>query len=919
MNSIKEKMKRNCLFASLASFAAVSATAQVQVPLTVTQDMFNNDEVFVVKDRVEWDSDNNGVKEMETRDACNAVFKFEGTPGFLHLDHSRTRWGSGQSMQIQESADGENFTDLYNGASSTDWNALAAPLKKDTRYIRMHYEAKYKFGDLWSRMGYWRNISVSEPIAAQGNVDTLNVEFGSKASCEVSVACSNPTGDVVVSSTDPHIVFDEDGATQKTFSGLTGQESTLTFTVYYDSSKEPVAVGERSTGFTVSDSGNDGYSKEYKLVAIVNSPMSLEAEQGSVTGFVGSTTMTTFMINTSAGVKAEDITIVPSSSDVTLEAVREEGEGQLLGVLNYSPKAEADNDTVDVAVTYNKSGLTLVYKLVVTAYKTNYTITTAEEFNKFAAIANKGVNVSAELGEDITFTETTPNVRIDTFTGVIDGKFHTVSGWSTDDAAALFGPEVNGTVKNLALEGQRLLPSTVEAADALGNGLSVEFCYGSASDNANTLLMNYNYMASDKVKYTFTRVRSEEDIDVATGLGTPIYMLKLGAADFDVLIADQTTAQGTPSCFRMWKKLDADSVSANVFGMLLGQDEMPSFANAENAIVNAMHYDNVEGAKPSAVYVQNRNYYDGELNKVRVGDANDFLVLSVGSESMGENLQQLPANVVTSDGKAAKIVLTDGVDYVFPSAAGFADISTDSVVYSRSFSRTGAYAPVCLPFATTAYALDAETALDGDTVDFAFVDTQKESVSESMEQIILQSAANPAYAMDDRANGKFAAGTVFFFSLANSTNDEGNAVVTFVGENATLDAAQPSLTDNAPFNGTFKSVSASDVTLDGFDVYALYNATGEQSASQWFANASADTQFGSFRAYALLDSTMTNNGTKNFFLKIDKGVVDGIGNVSNDDADVKNAPMYTLDGQRVSSVRPNQIYIKNGKKFFTGK
>ena len=175
-------MKKNCLFTSLASFVAVSATAQVQVPLTVTQDMFNNDEVFVVKDRVEWDASNNGVKEMETRDACNAVFKFEGTPGFLHLDHSRTRWGSGQSMQIQESADGENFTDLYNGASSTDWNALAAPLKKDTRYIRMHYEAKYKFGDLWSRMGYWRNISVSEPIATQEKVDTINVDFGSKTS-----------------------------------------------------------------------------------------------------------------------------------------------------------------------------------------------------------------------------------------------------------------------------------------------------------------------------------------------------------------------------------------------------------------------------------------------------------------------------------------------------------------------------------------------------------------------------------------------------------------------------------------------------------------------------------------------------------------------------------------------------------------
>lgn len=912
-------MKKNCLFTSLASFVAVSATAQVQVPLTVTQDMFNNDEVFVVKDRVEWDSDNNGVKEMETRDACNAVFKFEGTPGFLHLDHSRTRWGSGQSMQIQESADGENFTDLYNGASSTDWNALAAPLKKDTRYIRMHYEAKYKFGDLWSRMGYWRNISVSEPIAAQEKVDTVSVDFGSKTSYQVSVACSNPTGDVVLSSTDPHVVFDEEGATRKTFSGLTGKETTLTFTVYYDASKEPAAVGERTTGFTVSDSGNEGYAKNYKLVANVNSPMSLQAEEGSVTGFVGSSTMTTFMVNTAAGIKAEDITVASFSSDVTLDAIREEGEGRLIVALNYSPMAEADNDTVDVAVTYNKTDLTLVYKLVTTAYKTSYTISNAEDFNKFAAIANKGVDVSAELSADIAFTEATPNVRINTFTGVFDGKYHTMSGWSTDNSAALFGSQVNGTVKNVAFEGMRLLPSTVEGADALGNGLSVEYCYGTASDNGNTLLMNYNYMATDKVKYTFTRVRSEEEIDAATGLGTPLYMLKLGAADFNILIADQTTAQGTPSCFRMWQKLDADSASANVFGMLIGQDEMPSFANAENTIVNAMLYNNVEGAKPSTVYVQDGKYYDGELNNVKVGDANDFIVLSVDSETMGESVQQLPNNVITSDGKAAKVVLTDGADYVFPSAAGFTTISADSVVYSRSFSRTGVYAHVCLPFATTSYILDAKTALEGDTVDIAFVDTQKETVSESMEQIILQSAANPAYAMDDRANGKFAAGTVFFFSVANKSYGEGNAVVTFVGENATLDATQPLLTDNAPFNGTYKNVSASNVALYGFDVYALHDAAEEQDASQWFAKASADAQIGSFRAYALLDSTMTNNGTKNFSLKIDKGVVDGINNLSNDDADMKNASVYTLGGQRVSALRPNQIYIKNGKKFFTRK
>ncbi len=915
MYSIKVKMKRNCFFASLASFVALGATAQVQVPLTVTQELFNNDAVFLVKDRVEWDSDNNGVKEMETRDACNAVFTFNGTPGFLHLDHSRTRWGSGHNMQIQESADGENFTDLYDGSSSTDWNSLAAPLKKDTRYIRMHYEAKYKFGDLWSRMGYWRNISVTEPIESQQKVDTLALDYGARKSCDVSVTCSNPTGDVVLSSTDPHVVFDENGATQKTFTGLSGKETTLSFTVFYDAAVLPAAVGERNTGFTISDNGNEGYSKFYKIVAKVDAPMSLVNEEGGVTGFVGSSTMTSFLLNTKSSVAAEDITVSTSNPEVTLLAVRPNGEDQKEVSLEYKPASEAESDTIDVSVTEAKSGLTLVYKLIATAYWTNYSISSAEEFNRFAGVANKGLPVSAELNADISFSETVPNVRIEAFNGVFDGKFHTLRGWSTADSSALFGDKANGAVRNLALVDQRLLPSSVVSTDENGNGLAVEYCYGTVSDNGSALLMNYNYMNTDKVNYSFTRVRSEEEVDPATGLGTPVYMLKLGNGDFQIMPADQTTAEGEPSCFAMWQKLEQDSASANIFGMVIGSDEMPSFVTASNAIVVAKHYNNVKGAHPSTVYVQNDKFYDTALNSVLVGNANDFLVLPSDSESLGESFFALPANVIASDGKATKIVLTDGLDYVFPSAAGFAQISAANVVYSRAFSRVGFYSPVCLPFATTSYVFDEETASEGDAASIAFAVADKETVSESTQQIVLQSAANPAYAETDMAAGKFAAGKVFFFGIENATNKEGNAKVTFVGENVALSASQPSIDDNAPFNGTFCGVSSSAVSLDGLDVYTLVDGTTEEWASQWFAKAASDEQIAAFRAYALLDQTITESGKKNFSLKIDNGEVDGIDNVAEDEASSVDTPVYNLCGQRVNSMRSSQIYIKNGKKF----
>lgn len=154
-------MKRLYFLCATLSIFSLGATAQVALPLSVDKDVFNADSIFVEKTRVGWDDTESAVKTDNFQDGGVAVFTFKDTPGMLHLDYSRTRYGKSNVMLIQESTDGKEFTDIYNGAASTSWTNLSANLSKDTRYIKLYYDAKYTFGDVGSRMGYWRNINVT--------------------------------------------------------------------------------------------------------------------------------------------------------------------------------------------------------------------------------------------------------------------------------------------------------------------------------------------------------------------------------------------------------------------------------------------------------------------------------------------------------------------------------------------------------------------------------------------------------------------------------------------------------------------------------------------------------------------------------------------------------------------------------------
>lgn len=906
-------MKRLYFLCATLSIFSLGATAQVALPLSVDKDVFNADSIFVEKTRVGWDHTESAVKTDNFQDGGVAVFTFKDTPGMLHLDYSRTRYGKSNVMLIQESTDGKEFTDIYNGAASTSWTNLSANLSKDTRYIKLYYDAKYTFGDVGSRMGYWRNINVTEPIASQTDAAVLSMEYGSKAKGTFSVAYSNPAGDIVVTTADHHITFGPEGSTSFTISGVAGKEGSAIVDFCYDSALEPMQVGELTSLFTVADSGNEGYTKEYKLVANIDAPIMISRREGSMTTVVGQQATDTFNVTYLPTLSADDITVTSSADDVAASVAPDaDAENTLVVTLTYAPQAAAKDAQATVSVAEATSGMSLTYVLTLNAYQANSVITTVDEYNDFASIANQGFKVDAELAADLEFSAENPNVQITNFSGSFDGKRHTIKGYGAAEEPALFaGSSLTGSVRNLALDNVSLLDADVQSTDEDGNGLSVECCYGTPSDTPALQLMNYAYMNTEKVINCFTRVRGEE-IDPTTGERATMYLYKLSGGTLGMLEADSRTIEGKSACFALWKLLDSEDGAPSVFGMKIGADEMPSFLTADNAISTARYFANVADAQGGVLYAQDGRYYADNLSEFDFeADANDFIVLDADSETLGsDSVASLSANVITADGKANLVRLTDGEDYFFPSASGLQQIAAARVEYERQQSRNGLYEPYALPFDITASSLQDQ--FEGDQFDIAFLDPSKNVIDEARSQIILQSASNEEY--KGSVAKTIPAGMPFFFSLSGVDGDAAvQTVISFVGENVVLTDLSATPVDYLPLKGTFSSTSASSMAGEEFYAYMLSQLTDADKAQLLFSAAS-DASVEAFRNCILLHGSITDGGVKPFSLVIDKGAADGISEVASNSSAVASA-IYNLAGQRVLRMLPGQVYVSGGKKF----
>src|SRR5574344_443201 len=115
-----------------------------------------------------------------------------------------------------------------------------------------------------------------------------------------------------------------------------------------------------------------------------------------------------------------------------------------------------------------------------------------------------------------------------------------------------------------------------------------------------------------------------------------------------------------------------------------------------NAVYAAMVYN---GSSLTAKSYMNLSYTAPTDNKMTV----------LADAGIDKNL--LPANVITAENTARRIVITDGKDFYLP-----ADVTADSASYSRSAFRDGYHETICIPFAPAAlpadYSFSAYTSKD---------------------------------------------------------------------------------------------------------------------------------------------------------------------------------------------------------------
>ena len=949
--------KRSVTGLFLAAFCC-SATAQVSLPLTVTEDVFNADTVFIKKTNTDWGNDGlrQGYFVIDGASYGETVMRFNGVPGYLDLKYSRNSMGKSWVMTASESADGENFTEIMRETPSQTDKTEKLPLKKDTRYVKFYYTSNYKFGDVNVRYGYWKDIKVNDLLSFPTSTDTVNTFLGDEAEHEVklNVAYSNPTGNVKIVSDDPAFTF-ADGTTTCLIDGTAGQEGSQELTLKYTlPENRQEAYGQHVAHLTLTDDGYDGeYSKTYTFVWNVKYPLVLTDEvEGALRTMVGMPVEKTFSVTSKCD--AEALAVSPSLESVTLVSVvaSEENPAVKNITVQYNPLAGEKATDCDVTVA-DADGNSVVYKLNVSSFDQQMIVSTAEDFNEFAVAANDGYPVSASLFEDITFTEDCKNVPISKFNGVLNGNRHTIKGVSTDDANSLFvsGGELNGKVQFLAVDNMRLLDSNISpkakeesgtAADEAGdgnetteptepteptvpteptepNGLYVEYCYGTPSDTQEPLLMPFDYLNSDYTKYCFMRITAVNEED-PTAESFPLYYYK------STKVGAVTPADGELSKlgFVLLKALEEED--ATVFGWTIGVDEMPSFATDENVIESASLYENVKNAEAKELYMQNGKIYDYKLDAFTL-PANSFVMLEDEKADLtDEEFANMQDNFITKDGYANRIVLDVNSDYFFPAATGLASIIAQNGISANvSLTRNGGMRPLSFPFEVESIGMpDGGQLKDGDKLTLYGVDGDINDAIEPDKGHVHLAKEDILPIVDDDASNLSSeegddqvieANTPFFIELANDAAHNPDVHINLSFESTENDAvldSQAPAGELAPLYENYAATKVADLATADADVYTVSVMKDGDADVACFVKADGDAEVKPFANYFLLDKTLTDNGEKIFKLLTEDDVVDAIGVVN---SELKSAGrVYNLNGQRVSVMRRGNVYIVNGKK-----
>ena len=245
----------------------------------------------------------------------------------------------------------------------------------------------------------------------------------------------------------------------------------------------------------------------------------------------------------------------------------------------------------------------------------------------------------------------------------------------------------------------------------------------------------------------------------------------------------------------------------------------------------------------------------------------------------------LPAQNVVVDGKAAKVVLTDGNDFYCPAA-----FTADQITYTRKFDK----------------ASDGKTNYDG--LYIPFTPTSISDGAKNLKWQIKDGEANDFYLM--QFAGSNADNLKFVYA-----NETFNCNVPYlmavpqalVGKNITFSANNVQILDNAT---RFSSVNNENFIFTGISAKRTLtdNEYVLSSDAKSFELKPAAT-VNAFRAYII-----GHDGLNKLNILFNNDFATGINGINNNETEIKT--VYDLQGRRlpVESATKKGIYIINGKK-----
>src|SRR5574344_735330 len=508
---------------------------------------------------------------------------------------------------------------------------------------------------------------------------------------------------------------------------------------------------------------------------------------------------------------------------------------------------------------------------------------------------------------------------------------------ATTDDQALFGYTVNCVIKNLSISGNITSTAAevgllaghnygqiihcISSGSASGNsdvggiagfngdGASITQCvnkaelsnrsyliggitatcfYASVTDCANegTLKASNNNNTAGIVGHTYQTSTIKNCLNIGQ-----VYVADVLTEDYPILGKDEdgastltnnyylNTLNGTAT-YGIAKT--ADELKTGTVARLLnggdGTTEKPLSAWGQNLATTGGDAYPVMMTNENANAVYNAKVYNGSSTVTAEGYMNLSYAAPTDNamtvlKDAGIDKSLLPANVITAENTARRIVVTDGKDFYLP-----ADVTADSASDARGAFRDGFHETICIPFAPSAlpsnYNHPAYTSKDDATAYFSTVTALNAGESYMMKYT--------ATAADTKANVTF-------------ENNGGNVTV----------LAAPAT--SAGFIGSFANMSSAPANSYILGVYDVSGTNTEK-----FRRATATYSPKAYRAYLLVPA----NGAKEMQIVFDNETT-GIGAATPNSSLLtpnSSGDYFNLQGMKVNAPQQNGIYIHNGKK-----